>query len=103
VRAAFGLALNTPLVKARGAAATDDRGVSDSTLPTRHEGRQRPLWNERGVRHSGQAGVNRQAPWRGFEGDLGVRVGNHRGMGARTFQCRWQTSTECILALTDCG
>lgn len=41
-RAAFGLALNAPLVKARGAAVSDDRGVSDSTLPTRQRGKTTP-------------------------------------------------------------
>jgi hypothetical protein len=65
------------------------------------EGRQRPLSGITGVRHGGQAGVNQQAPWQGFEGDLEVRVGNHQGMGTRSLQCRWQTSTKCILALTE--
>jgi hypothetical protein len=95
------LALYALLINTSGAAGSDDRGARDPTQPARYEGRQRPLSGIRWVRHGGQAGVNRQAPRRGFEGNLEVRVRNHQGMGARSFECGWQTSTECILALTE--
>lgn len=99
----LGLALYTCLVKARWAAGSDDRGARDTTLPTRQRGKTTPSLESWGVRHGGQAGVNRQAPWRGFEGNLEVRDRNHRGMGARILECRWQTLTECILTLTERG
>jgi hypothetical protein len=99
----LGLVLYVCLVKARWAAGSDDRGARDSTLPTRQRGKTTPSLESRGVRHGGQAGVNRQAPWRGFEGNLEVRDRNHRGMGARILECGWQTLTECILALTERG
>jgi hypothetical protein len=78
-------------------------GVPVARLEGQVRGKTTPSsWNT-WVRHGGQAGVNRQAPWQGSEGNLGVRDRNHQGMGARSFQCRWQTSTECILALIERG
>jgi hypothetical protein len=93
-----GPSLYVPCAKAGGAA-----GVPVARLEGQVRGKTTPSsWNT-WVRHGGQAGVNRQAPWQGSEGNLGVRDRNHQGMGARSFQCRWQTSTECILALIERG
>lgn len=96
----LGLALYAHLVKARRAAATDDRGARDTALPTRHKGRQRPLSGING-------GPSRRAGWREpasslarFRGQLRGTTQESPGHGCAFFQCRWQTSTECILALT---
>lgn len=53
----LGLALYGSLAKARGAAAIDDRGARGTALPTRREGRQRPL---SGI----TVGPSRRAGWR---------------------------------------